>query len=100
MGYKPTECERTRPVNKIPGCGLVRKDPSTTQCDNRQGSGIPSPYSTKAAARIWVYIGILVFLHTPLSAAAEAFTVTHKRKDKMGPGENKTRGLPASKISS
>lgn len=62
---------------------------------NRQGSGIPSPYCAKAAARIFGYTGILMFLFTPLSTRAEAFIPIHKERPNMGQGENGTGGLPA-----
>jgi len=35
MGYKSSGSARSRPVCKIPGGGLVRKDQSTTQCCHR-----------------------------------------------------------------
>jgi len=75
---------------------LVRKDRSTTQCNNRKGSGIPIPYHAKTAARIFEYIGIVVFLYTLLNSA-ESSVLTHKERPKTGLEENGTRGLPASK---
>ena len=57
---------------------MVKKDQRTTQCCSRKGSGTPSPYNTTAAAGVFRYIGILVFLYTSFSAAAETIIETHK----------------------
>lgn len=99
VGSKPTESARTRFVGKIPVCSLGGKDLSTTQCHNEQSSGTPSTHHAKAAARIFEYTRILVFLYIPPKAAAEAFVLTPEESPKMGIGENRTKGIPEGKAS-
>ena len=97
---KSSKGARSGPVHKIPGGSLVRKDQRTTQCCNRHGSGMPSPYSMKAAAGAFRYIGILVFLYTSFSAAAEATVQTYEKGATMGLGENGTGCFPTGKTGS
>ena len=98
VSYKSSKGARSRPVRKIPGGSLVRKDQSTTQCCHRQG--IPSPYNTKAAAGVFRYIRILALFYTSFSTAAEVAIQTYKKGAAMGLGENGIRGFSTGKTGS
>jgi len=100
IGYKSSEGARSRHVHEIPESSLVRKDQSTTQGCHRYGSGVPSPYNTKAAAGGFKYTGVPALLYTSFTAASEATVQTQKKGAAMGLGENGTGHFPTGKTGS